>query len=172
MEGVTDETLAALAEDIARDDAAAAAASPRRSKGGASAAAADAAAGDQDGDEGDDDVDDELQSGAPSGGRHARGRSSSSMLNLLLDLDLGAALSPVDGADEEADEWVSVSAPMAGGTHGVFASGAVPPSPAQGAASMARPSLRMLAAEQQQAQEADLICLNSPQKPGRADSGA
>jgi hypothetical protein len=169
MEGVTDETLAALAEDIARDDAAAAAASPRRSKGGASAAVADAAGDDQGGDE--DEVDDEL----PSGGRHARGRSSSSMLNLLLDLDLGAALSPVDGAeDEEADEWVSVSAPMAGGTHGVFASGAVPPAAAQGAAgaSMARPSLRMLAAEQQQAQEADLICLNSPQKPGRADGAA
>jgi hypothetical protein len=83
------------------------------------------------------------------------------MLNMLLDLDLGAALSPVDGVEEEADEWVSVSAPMAGGTRGV---GAVPPPPVHTSGASSRPSLSMLAVE-----PPDLICLSSPQKAKSAD---
>ena len=154
MEGVTDETLAALADDIARDDAAAAAlrAAPRRSAG----EAAGSGEGDGEGEDEDDEDDAVQEAPAGTGARHQRGRSSSSMLNMLLDLDLGAALSPVDGVDEEADEWVAVSAPMAGGTRGVLPPGAPPPQPSAGA--MSRPSLSMLA------EPADLICLNSPQK--------
>ena len=175
MEGVNDVTLAALADDIARDDAASAAtrASPRRGKAAADAgdreAAADDGAGDED-EEGDE-VDAELQQGPP-GARHHRGRSSSSVLNMLLDLDLG--LPPADGDDDEADEWVSVVPPMAGGTRGVAPPGAaLPPASATGSA-MARPSLRMLAAQQPSAaaaaDEPDLICLSSPTASAHADA--
>ena len=176
MEGVNDATLAALAEDIARDDAASAAtrASPRRSKAAAGAGAGDAAAGDgdegEDEDDGGDELDAQLQQGPP-GARHHRGRSSSSVLNMLLDLDLG--LPPAEGDDDEADEWVSVVPPMAGGTRGVAPPGAaLPPAPAAGSA-LARPSLRMLAAQQPGAaagEEPDLICLSSPTASAHADA--
>ena len=169
MEGVNDATLAALAEDIARDDAAAAATrgSPRRSKAaadGSGGAAADDAEGDED--EDGDDVGAALQQPSP-GARHHRGRSSSSMLNMLLDLDLG--LPPADGDQDEADEWVSVVPPMAGGTRGIAPPGAALPPAAAGGA-MARPSLRMLAAQPPGADEPDLICLSSPVASAHTDA--
>jgi hypothetical protein len=246
MEGVTDVTLAALAEDIARDDAADAdaraakaaarkhthththaapkAKTPRASAAAAAAAAffaddaddaaadadADAAAAAADGDEsqssssddGDGDADVALDpprassssDGASAPPGHARGRSGSLMLELLLDLDLaGGAHLPQEGppaaggatcdadaacSDDGSDDWVSICAPMGGGTLGVLAPGgpgpsALPPQLHGGAEedeALARPSLRMLrtqgdagAAGAGAAQE-DLICLNSPQK--------
>lgn len=159
MDGVTDSTLAELAQDIARDDAAETSslrASPRRAK--PADATADGAEGGAE--------DDEAETEAPPtemGVGHHRGRSSSSMLNLLLDLDLGASMS-LPGGDEEAEEWVSVTAPLAGGTVGVLgATGAAPPPAAASPGALARPSLRMLAAQQAEA-EPDLISLNSPHR--------
>ena len=170
MEGVNDATLAALAEDIARDDAASAAvrSSPRRSKAAADAGG-DAAEGGAEGEEeeDDDDVGVELAQGPP-GARHQRGRSSSTMLNMLLDLDLG--LPPADG--DEADEWVRVVPPMAGGTRGVagVAGAALPPATAAAGNAMARPSLRMLAAQPPGAgEEPDLTSL-SPTASASADA--
>ena len=174
MEGVNDATLAALANDIARDDAAAAATrgSPRRSKAAADGGAGGDAAADEAGGDDDEDGDDvaaALQQPSP-GARHLRGRSSSSMLNMLLDLDLG--LPPADGDDDEADEWVSVVPPMAGGTRGVAPPGAALPAAAASGGALARPSLRMLAGQPPGATggEPDLICLSSPTASAHADA--
>ena len=120
MEGVSDATLSELAQDIARDDAAAEASASSRAA--AASAPCDAAA-------------------APG---HARTRSNQ-VLELLLDMDLGARSgADGDGCDQDA-EWVSVSAPMGGGTLGVLATGGslvLPVEPEGGG--MQRPSLRML----------------------------
>ncbi len=196
MEGVNDVTLAALADDIARDDAEAEAAAAARAAARAAGPASGGAAADAA----------ELLASSPPAAGHIRTRSST-VLEMLLDMDLGARVSTTAAAQQEPqsaaasavgagglEDWVTVSPPMSGGTLGVLATGGVLLPPVEHAdGPMSRPSLRMLqqplpgaaggaaaAAVSQAAAGAppalagsigDLIELNSPVKRGTQQGG-
>jgi hypothetical protein len=154
MGGITDVTLAALAEDIACDDAAAEAAAnaadaetPRGGDSGTGAATEqklDALPGSpvspmRPGSGGN--ASPGVGGGTPrggAGGHHSR-HTSQAMMELLIDMDLvrvtTSAATAVGGASpsshnvaEDDEDWVDVAPPLSGGTLGVFASdGRVPP---------------------------------------------